>query len=368
MKKKIMLFLSFVLMSFSMLTGCGSFIEEESLVIASITSEVLDDGRTLVIITYTDEEIEPSTFYLPKGETGEQGEQGEGIKEFTHSVDPTTGDVTFTISFTNEEIEPITYTLSNGVSVTKVDSTYDDSTGITYITIYYSNGQTSEPIPIPKGEQGVGIVDVEKTENDDGSMTVKFIYNNGNSYTCEIPAPQKGDAGKGISAIVGFEDEEKYYITFYFTDNSEPQTLDFSRPQDPSNWLTGSRYPIDSEGKNGDYYFDTLHNSIYQKVSNKWIIIIDFDDVETTYKVTFDVNADDADFPDGYEYESTYIINRGTTFYSNNKDIPIPIRTGYKFIGWFTTDSPTVVHGAFTDLTPIYSDMTLYAKWELKAE
>lgn len=26
---------------------------------------------------------------------------------------------------------------------------------------------------------------------------------------------------------------------------------------------------------------------------------------------------------------------------------------------------PTVVNGAFTDLTAVFSDLTLYAKWEL---
>ena len=81
MKKKILTFLCFIFMTFGMFTGCSGFIaEDESLIITSITSEVLEDGRTMVVITYADEEIQPAIFYIPKGETGEQGEEGNGIK------------------------------------------------------------------------------------------------------------------------------------------------------------------------------------------------------------------------------------------------------------------------------------------------
>ena len=81
-------------MIFGMFTGCSGFVvEDESLIITSITSQVLDDGRTMVVITYADEEIAPAIFYLPKGDTGEQGEEGNGIKEITHELDERTNNL-----------------------------------------------------------------------------------------------------------------------------------------------------------------------------------------------------------------------------------------------------------------------------------
>ena len=60
MKKKIFTFLCFIFMTFGLMTGCGGFVDDESLVITSITTELLEDGRTMVVITYDDEELKPS--------------------------------------------------------------------------------------------------------------------------------------------------------------------------------------------------------------------------------------------------------------------------------------------------------------------
>ena len=75
MKKKIFTFLCFIFMTFGMFTGCGGFIDDESLVITSITTELLEDGRTMVVITYDDEDTKPLIFYIPKGDEGVQGEK-----------------------------------------------------------------------------------------------------------------------------------------------------------------------------------------------------------------------------------------------------------------------------------------------------
>ena len=111
MKKKIIAFLCSIFMIFS-ISGC-SFTADEYLEISTITTKLLDDGTTMVMITYTDETLEPLIFYIPKGDEGEKGEEGNGIKEIKEEVDPNTGDVTLTIYFTDEQMEPITYTLKN---------------------------------------------------------------------------------------------------------------------------------------------------------------------------------------------------------------------------------------------------------------
>ena len=58
MKKKILTFLCFIFMTFGMFTGCSGFVmDDESLYISNITSQVLEDGTTMVTIIYTDDEI-----------------------------------------------------------------------------------------------------------------------------------------------------------------------------------------------------------------------------------------------------------------------------------------------------------------------
>ena len=56
MKKKILTFLCFIFMTFGMFTGCSGFVmDDESLYISNITSQVLEDGTTMVTIIYTDD-------------------------------------------------------------------------------------------------------------------------------------------------------------------------------------------------------------------------------------------------------------------------------------------------------------------------
>lgn len=361
MKKKILTFLCFIFMTFGMFTGCSGFIaEDESLIITSITSEVLEDGRTMVIITYADEELEPAIFYIPKGDKGETGEEGNGIKEITHELDERTNTIKVTITFTDPTIEPITYTLENGVSIKSLEEIVDEDGNVSFV-IHFSDGTSSEPVSVPKGEDGMSIVGYDQYINEDGSISLMFFLSDGSSYVCDIPAPQKGDDGRGIVAIVGTTDELYYYVTFTYSDNTT-ETIKFDKPE-PATWLTGTGTPGSSLGKNGDFYFDTARKDIYTKIDGVWIKVVDFEDSETRYTVEFDFNADDAYFPEGYGYSNYYSIKAGNNFASEPCLVPIPERPNYTFEGWYTTPNPTVVNGAFTDLTPVSSDLKLYAKW-----
>ena len=370
MKNKIIAFLCSIFMIFS-ISGC-SFTADETLEISTLTTKLLDDGTTMVMITYTDETLEPTIFYIPKGDEGEKGETGNGIKEVLYEYDEN-GDYIVTIKFTDETVEPLVFNLKNGISIEGVTTITDEETGKVYMTVNFSNGTSSETIELPRGEKGKDgsvIVNYGVTPNEEtGGQTLFFIFSTGEIVNVEIPAPQKGEDGRGIAAIVGYEDDNLYYITFYFTDDSEPETVEFTKPQQPNNWLTISsgKGPDSSLGKNGDYCYDTVANAIYHKDGGSWVLLVDFDDVETTHTVKFDVNADDAYLVDGFGFSSSYELTRGSTFYAYTKEtgrlMPVAARPGYKFIGWYSSSEMTVNSGQFTDLTPIYSDMTLYAQW-----
>lgn len=374
MKRKIIAFLCTILMMFSF-SGC-SFTADDTLEISTLTTKLMDDGTTMVMITYTDETIEPTIFYIPKGDEGEKGETGTGIREIKETIDPISKDVTITIYFTDTSMEPIEYTLKNGVSIANVTTKKDEETGITYMTIHYTDGTTSEPLEVPKGdkgEEGRGIIYYEKIDYDDGSIRLVFIYSDGEEFFVDIPAPQKGEEGRGIAGIVGSEEIEGVYrLIITFTDGSEEQIIDFTRPTEPNTWhtISSGKGPLPSLGRNGDYCYDTVSNAIYNKQDDSWVLLVDFDDVESTYTVTFNLNADDAYFPDGHGYSSSYELKRGQTFYSftkeTNKNMPVPSRPGYNFTGWYTAPDPTEINGKFTDLTPVFSDMILFATWSEK--
>ena len=67
--------------------------------------------------------------------------------------------------------------------------------------------------------------------------------------------------------------------------------------------------------------------------------------------------------PDGFDLPYCY-IQRNTYFKQNGYgNIPVPTREGYTFLGWYTTKTIGPTSGVLTDLTPILSDLELYAQW-----
>ena len=93
-----------------------------------------------------------------------------------------------------------------------------------------------------------------------------------------------------------------------------------------------------------------------------WSTIIDFDDNDEKYTVTFELND-----PDGTAYiesgRKEYTITRGE-YFTASYDMPTVTKPGYRFVGWCTKKEQTPTSGMFTDLTPVFSNLTLYAIWE----
>ena len=369
MKKKILTFLCFIFMTFGMFTGCSGFVmDDESLYISNITSQVLEDGTTMVTIIYTDDEIEPVVFYIPKGQTGETGEAGNGIKEISYEVNETTGYLEVTITFTDPAMEPVTYILKNGNSIKEVEQIVDEETGEVSFVLHFTDGTSSDPIIVPNGKDGKDgslIIGYEQTINEDGSVTLMFIFSTGDIYTCDIPAPQKGEDGRGIKAVIGTYDDTYYYLTIEYTDDTS-ETIQFDKPV-PNTWTSGYEgRPADSYGNNGDFFFDLTNNDIYHKINGKWELIIDFESKQEAekWKVNFNLNGEGAKLVSGHNYRLSYDITKGSNFACDKVAVPIAEREGYTFGGWYTTSSqPTVVNGAFTDLTTVTSDLELYAYW-----
>jgi uncharacterized repeat protein (TIGR02543 family) len=348
------------------LSSC-SFIKsksEDAVYIKSISTQAMDDGSTQITITYLDSAQEPTVFTIPAGT------EGNGIKDITYK---TSDDKTYTdvvISYTDTTMANTEVVIPSGVSITGVESSLDGE-GNTVLTVNYSDGSKSNPITVgkgAKGDTGNGIQGIDQVINQDKSVTLTFHFTTSDDVKVTIPAPVKGDTGVGIEAIVSKEDDTNYYIELVMTDGTV-KDLAFTRPTNPNNWYQGSTAPAATLGKNGDYYFDTFHGQIYSKQNGAWTNIITFETSNSTveYTVTFNLNDSTtapASMPVGAS--NVYTVKRGTYFSADVNgygSIPIPTRTGYTFNGWYTSKIVTPTTGCFTELTPVFSNLTLYAYW-----
>lgn len=366
MKGKIIFLL--LLLSIFILGGCSSFVGEESLEIASITTEQLEDGSTIITITYTDEDVKPVEFTIPAGKVGPIG---NGIKDIviTKSED---GSKTFLeILYTQEGTLPIKVELTNGVSVVGVVEEYDEATGKKYLVVKYSDGTQSERIELASGADGSTFAGYETSIDDDGSIAVfiKFRSPSGevDSVRIDVPKGDKGDDGRSIASIVSMVVGDEYVITVTYNDGDLlegiPATKEELRFPRPTKWLTGSGIPDNSLGIDGDFYYDTTNKDIYLK-AGIWNLEVDLDSNGSKgNKITFDLNDHDSDVKAYMQHSgSTYLTTQ--TFYESRKDIPEPTREGYRFIGWYTRDDQSVNCTKLEDLTIITCDVIFYARWE----
>lgn len=366
MKKFITSFL--ILLSILILGSCSSFFgDPEPLQIASITHEAMENGEIKITITYTDQTKLPDEFIIPKGE---DGEAGVGIKDIITEKNDDERKTTLTITFTDETLEPTVVAIPDGLGVIGIETKYVEEENETYMIVNYSDGSKSAPLLLPKGdkgEDGNSISSYEVVTNDDLSTTITFHFTQSEDFVVNIPAPKKGN---GIDSITSSETEDKYVLIIQYTDpEMGNQKIEFNKPAEPNKWLSGTSQPSLNEGDNGDYYFDTGHNDIYKKENGVWKKVVDFDDNEQIYNVTFNLNDtidSPAQMPAGFN-QISYEVKRGTYFTSEvngYNQIPIPTRPGYEFLGWYQTKIITPVNAAFTDLTPVFQDITLYAIWK----
>ncbi|MDY3209412.1 MAG: InlB B-repeat-containing protein [Candidatus Enterosoma sp.] len=120
--------------------------------------------------------------------------------------------------------------------------------------------------------------------------------------------------------------------------------------------------PNAEAGIPGDFYFDIENLVRYQKKASGWSVLVDFNDSLTRkYNVEFKTNG--GQFASS-TFTGTTTIERGHCFYADGRQVPLVVRQGFIFDGWYTTKNPDpTIHGRFTDLTNVYSDRTLYANW-----
>ena len=366
MKFKKKLLLIPLLFSFS-LTSCNFMGgQEESLLIESVETELDENGNTVVTITYYNEDQEPLTFTIPKGNTG------NGIKSIQDKQSDDGKTTVVTVSFTDEGSQDVVLNIPNGISVVGYRTETNEETGDISLYLQYSDGNESDPIIIPKGEKGdagTSVVSMVASTDENGNTIITMNMSDGNPLTFTIPKGEKGDTGNGIASITGTtgtgDQEGTYTLTFTYTDGSE-SNITINLPT-TAQWFQGESVPTYvADSKDGDYYFDTQGGTIYRKENGIWVAKVTIPtDNKKTYTVTFHWNQDEvvtrnSQVISSSTYSVSTTIQEGLCFATAGEVVPFASKTGYTFQGWFTTKTPNVTNGVFNDLTPLTSDLALY--------
>lgn len=367
--KKILSFL-LIFVTLFCLSSCGGGMSSEELYLSKAI--LLEDGSTeYILYNYYGDEI--GRFQVPAPIKGEQGEPGNGILSIVPN--PTEDGLGQVITVTLTDGTEIPFEVKNGISVVGVTEHFDDA-GEKFILLEYSDGNTSEtPIYLPKGEDGVSIDDFQYAYDEETNRIYLYISFSDPEKMEDIyydfPAPEDGRGIEEMESYVGVDEEdgiEKYFIKVTYTDG-ETKTLKLTKPADPNKWYTSSEYiskELIPNAKTGDFYFDISMKEIWLKEASSWRCIVSFKTSENKYNITFNLNLDEtagqrASFVVGRDYYENILYG---TYGVGKEDMPVPFSEGYNFIGWCSKPTQSQTAGFFTDLTPVYDNLVLYAIWE----
>lgn len=374
------LMLACMLLCSFILSSCSSFFEEETLMIEDvIVSEQLEpDGSTKITIKYVDNVKPDDIFYIPQGIKGDVGPAVDIKADYDEN-----NNLVITIDDLNDKTEDPSYTIYRGTKVTRVSDKLeidnsDPNNPQYYFTIFYE-GEDGEERPenvyFPMPKDGATLIVEVKDINNDGNKWLVFSYDDGREGAPEpilIPKGENGTSIKGIEYVIDSKDRTKYnlIITYELADGS---TYTESTPiEAPGTWITSEGKPTEEFGRVGDFCWDKQNNKIYYKKSSyEWEPMFDFDVTKgDPYVVKFilnDNNSGEASFPTGFE-SGEVSINPLSSFYQDEKAIPIPTWPGHTFLGWYATregnNIDPRIHGQLTNLTTITGNMTVYALWD----
>ena len=372
--KKLLLGTSlFLFVGIAPLTSCSSIFGEDGYVITDIDTQFdTVTGMTTIIITTTDEENPTLTFNVPQGVEGAgianveadiiDTANGKTIHIVITYTDPSLPDTVLDVPLTNGE---------DGRSVTGL--TYETDEDSVNVTFTYSDGTTSQVIEIPRGIDGLdgkngnGIASVTADSVSKPGVTVITITFDDPSMPPVTFELQNGKDGKGIESVSydsRLSTSTEYAIKITYTDGTSEYI--YLPIPNATIWHYGTSAPKSSLGKKGDFYLNITDGYVYTKTSNTawtYLLCMYGTNSATTFTVTFDLSAyTDATWDAGSE--KTYTMTVGYGKYISLNSIPTPVRSGYTFLGWYTTRAANPNAGHFTDLTPVLQDMYLYPHWE----
>lgn len=364
--KRLLLALSALSLSYP-LASCAFFDDGGGAQIKEVTPRYDEaTGNTIITITFTDEEMEPVTFIVPRGISGKDG---VSIKNITSKMLSDGKSIELTISYTDSSVENTVISVpvleGKGVKEVLVDT---DEDGNTTIQFTYTDESKGPVITIPKGKDGNGIASFEVNGPDsDGNTTITVTLDDGTKKEFTVSNGRDGVSVRNITYDASKSDATHYVLTIIYTDGyTEDVKLD--RPRS-TRWFTGTTTPdndstASSQAVEGDFFLNRINGYVYQKMSDgSWTFLFGMkaDDssagTEVIHTVFFDPGLGKINGNTGILMAN---VLEGKTMPLAN--IPTPTYEGHSFMGWYT-DLNNVNAGQFTDLTPVFSDLKLHAKY-----
>ena len=350
-------------------TSCSAFFGDDGYLIENISHYTDGEGNVVVTLYFDSDEVEPLTITIPKGDSGEQG---RGISNIEYEVNEDNESVDIIIYYSdNSQPTTINVPIINGEDGRGVENVIVDQDEEENMTIKfeYSDGSSSEEFVIPKGEDGRGIETIESNPIEGTNISIITItYTDGTSSQFQI---SNGEDGRGIVSIAYDEassTETAYALIITYT-NEETETIYLPRPQS-TKWYTGASDPTSTLGINGDFYLNIASGEVFLKQNNIWVAQFNMkgsgdEDAKTYYNVTFTLGEGES-WSDPQDGDSSIIVRAEEGSTLPLEEIPVPVRNGSTFLGWFTSLETNINSGQFTDLTPILKDITLFAHWSIE--
>ena len=211
--KKIRNLLLGALLVFSLpsLSACGFFAEEENgYLISDVTTDVDNQGNTVVTISFNSEDKPSVSFTLPKGA---DGKEGVSIKDVTSEFQEEYNRVKLTVTFTDSNKEPfVTYIpVYNGVDGRGIANINVETleNGNQQITISFTDNSSPVSFIVPKGQDGVSIKEITTSYDPISYDVIVTISFTDDSPSVEFRIP-RGLRGVSIDYIETQEDENNY--------------------------------------------------------------------------------------------------------------------------------------------------------------
>ncbi len=367
MKKNLLTRMGLLFAAFALsspLASCTFFSSGGSQISNVITTYDDTTGNTVVTITFTDDELSPVTFIIPRGISGKDG---VSIKNVTSKLSSDGNSIELTVSYSDSSVQDTVISIpvlqGRGIKEVHVDK---DENGNPTIQFIYTDGTLSPVITMPAGKDGKGIESFEVSDPDtSGRITIVVKFSDGTSTSFEVKNGKDAVSIANVTYNEEKSDETHYVLTITYTDGYE-ENVSLDRPR-TNRWFTGSTSPEEdnnlSEATEGDFYINRVNGYLYQKGSDgKWTFLFSMkgdssakDDVY--YDVIFDPKEGKIK-----NYQGVYVVPvlEGKTIALAN--IPTPEYENHTFLGWYT-DLDNVNAGKFTDLTPVTTNLHLYAKY-----
>lgn len=348
-----------------LVSSCSMFFGDDTVSISNVTVRTDDNGDKIVTIEYT--EGTPLVFKVEKGNPGEDGVTISNIDyEIKDNV------LTLKIYMSDDPTNPILVPVpvvkgEAGKGIEGINVNEDDD-GNKTVTFVYSDGTESEPILVPKGKDGVGIKSVD-VNTEDPYLTVVTISYTDETWDDTVIQIAQGQNGNGILYAQVSEDQylDGYLLIDVIFDNGDYEQWQIPLPR-ATQWLRGESSPSENEGEVGDYYINVVNGNVYRKINEsgndawQYLFCMKGTGSSVTYFVTFNLEGGQIEREGASPITGSF--TREVEYGKYISNLASPTKEGYTFGGWWTSaDIADPNAGHFTTLTPVFSDLNLYAHW-----